>query len=353
VENTVKTRSQNFEALKGVCIYFVVCIHFVYQFFTPEEKPIAFEAYNYITSFAVPLFLVLSGYFFAKKYLSSGKPVGIDTLISSFKTLFFRILIPYYIFVVILSCYNYAVGVPVFWKHFLFIDSNSHGLYYLIIHVYSFLWCMLVVYFLQEKVSTKYHVLLVSVSGFVFFPIVFANSGVSSVVFRQLPLIAFFTSGIPLYFIQKYVRENILNYEYKTAFYSFLGVMALTIIVYFLRKYLGPFPVFSSAPPSVWKLLYCALVFLIAINFLSIPTVSRVFERLMFVSFGTNSLYIFLIHPYFIKAFVPIIESVVSSMNLSVNNNSFLLPVLAVSYFVTVLSQRSFGLLPEKIRNIF
>ncbi len=347
------TRSIQYDALKGICIFFVVCIHFVYRFFTPEQKPASFEAYNYITGFAVPLFLVLGGFFFAKKFLCDEVSIDRAALKSILTSFFYRVLVPYYIFVTILSCYNFSVGNPVFWWHFLLIDSNSHGLYYLIIYVYSFLWSLFILYLLQTKVSKQYFISLIPLLSLVFFPIVFMNSDIHRIVFRHLPLIAFFAIGIPLYFTQDFLKNKVSHYNYKTVLVTSLLIAALTAIIYYLRHFLGPFPVFSTAPTSVWMLFYCALAFLFAINILSIPAISWLADKLMLVSFGVNSLFIFLIHPYLIKVFIPIIESATSSLEIPINSNMFLLPVLVIAYFTTMLSHFSIRLLPVKIRNIF
>lgn len=348
-----KTRSVKYDALKGICIYFVVCIHFVYKFFTPEKKPLSFEVYNYITGFAVPLFLVLGGFFFAKKYLSKDVCVGKDELKFSLRSLFNRIVIPYYIFVVILTCYNAVTGKSIFWSHFLFIDSNSHGLYYLIIYVYSFLWCLFIVFIFPRNVSKKYLIVLIPLISLIFFPIVFMHSNIHSVVFSQLPLISFFAIGIPLYFIQDYLEKNVTYCNYKTVLGTFLLIITLTAIIYHLRKIFGAFPVFVSAPPSIWILFYCAFGFLMAINILSSRIISQVVDKLVFVSFGANSLFIFLIHPYFIKVFIPIIFKTTYLIGLSISNDMFLLVILIFSYLTTMLSHFSIRLLPIRVRNIF
>ena len=64
-----------FNVLKGISIYFVVCIHFFYKFFTPNNKPLSIEIYNYFTGFAVPFFLILGGYFLGKKYLYGDREI--------------------------------------------------------------------------------------------------------------------------------------------------------------------------------------------------------------------------------------------------------------------------------------
>lgn len=352
-EMPTKIRDVRLDELKGLCIYFVVVIHFMYSFFTPTVKPFSFEIINYITGFAVPLFLVSGGFFFAKKFFKKNTFVDLDYLTTSFKSLFRRVIVPYYIFIIVLSCYNFLCSKPIFWPHFLFIDSNSHGLYFLIIYVYSFTFCLFFVYFLQNYCNKKTMVVMIPALSFVFFPIVSMNIDVDKVVFRNLPLISFFAVGIPLYFVQVFLQKHTKNHPHKIAAGLFLLILVLTFTLCILRKVFGTFPVFVSSPPSVWMLIYCSLLFLMSITLLSIPAISKISSKLLLVRFGYNSLFIFLLHPYFINVFAPVLGITTTYLGLSTNNNFFLIPVLVASYFTLVLCQYTFNLLPPTVRNIF
>jgi len=344
-----------YNALKGVSIFFVVTIHYVYKFFTPQAKPFSVELMNYLTSFAVPLFLIMGGYFFSRKFLDTSRSVLIDEglLKASFLGLLKRIVLPYYMFSIFLSLYDYSIGQPILWTQFLFIDSNSHGLYYLIIYTYAFLFCLSFVFiaqfFLNKKLIVVHLTLLSLISFCIIPPGVFVGKGV---VFRQLPLIAFFCIGVPLYFVQtSLVEQRFKGVGMPSLIGAFFIIsVVLTCCIVLLRKIFGPFPVFTSAPPTIWRLLYSSIVFLIILNLLSLEKLVTCLHKSEFVAFGSNSLFIFLIHPYLIKIVYPVICYLSQVFSLTIYSNAFLIVILVVAFITTIISDKLLWVVPDRIR---
>lgn len=335
--------------LKGFSIYLVVCIHLIYKFYTPDSRPILFEMYNYVTGLAVPFFLILGGFFFSKKYIMIGSGLDGVQLIKAIKNCFYRIIVPYYIFVVILSIYNYVIGENIYWKHFLFIDSNAHGLYYLIIYTYSFVFSLVLTYLMRKLNGLQISIFLAAIS--VNFYFVTANIGTTNnVVLLQLPYISFFCFGSLLHAVIN-VYNNKMSAS-KHAVILLLSIVLLTGLIWLARKIFGPFAIFTTAPPTIFRLIYCLLLFCLALILLSNPFLSKRMRQIGFGVFGLNSLFIFLIHPYLIKISVPILLNIYSMFQWEFDNQFFPV-IIVVAYVITYLSNAIFNILPQKIKQVF
>lgn len=341
---------QKYDIIKGVSIYFVVCIHIVYRFFTPEWQPLAFELYNYLTGFAVPTFLILGGFFFGKKYFREGASLsGSDVKKGLINTLR-RLVLPYYLFVSLLTCYNLIIGKDIFWKHFLFIDVREHGLYFLIIYTYASVFALSLLWLFKHRPKKSTSV-LIAVSSLIFFVFPHHMRHIDSVVLSYLPLISFFCFGIPLYFLITHFETRIRSEN--TALALGIVLISYTALIYGARKILGPFPVITSAPPTVFELIYCLLAFWLALCLMSRDFFINTFKWVKAGSFGTNSLFIFLVHPFLINGVAPAVKAGYHHLNIDYNTSVFIIPVLITAYLVTLLSSVLFRLLPHHFKSLF
>jgi hypothetical protein len=354
-KESAKIQLDEFDAIKGLSIYWVVCIHIVYSFFSAESKPLLFDIYNYFTQLAVPFFMILGGFFFAKKYLQSNKLINTQDLAKSVKNTFSRIVIPYYIFAVLLAVNNIVSGKNVYWKQFLFIDSNSHGLYFLIIYTYSLIFSICLLKVLQRVFSNKNIIFMMPIVSLLFFPLsnylhyIFP----SNKIVLDIPLITFFSFGIPIYFFYKNIFDKYNKSYTHVIFVLCLFISIFTLILFFARKYYGSFPVFVSSPPTIYRMVYCITIFMLVLIFFSNKKNMKYIRKTHMVPFGVNSLFIFLIHPYFLKFIIPMVVYSYGILEIPIFSNYFFVPMLLLSYLVTFLSYKMFTYLPVRIQNIF
>ena len=166
-----------------------------------------------------------------------------------------------------------------------------------------------------------------------------------------MPYIAYFFSGVPLYyFVSDYKNQKTLI---KHIFFLSFLVFLLTIIIFYCRVIFGPFPVITSNPPTIFRLFYSLLFFCLCVNLLSYPIVTRVFRKLAFDDFGVNSLFILLLHPYFVQLVVPMVNTLNNVFKFDINNNKFVIIVIITAYTLTMLSLWTLKLLPKNIQSIF
>jgi len=355
----MKENIDKYNLIKSISIFLVVCIHVVYKFFTADSKPFAFDLYNYITSFGVPFFLILGGFFFSKKFLNTKRNFTSKVLINSSTSLLKRLIIPFYFFVLLLTAYNLLIGKDVLWSQFLFIDSNENGLYFVIIYVYSSVFSLFFLYLLRNKTNpwekTRIVIPLISL---VLFPItsylvtVFPHNAVIS----QLPYICFFSFGIPLFFLNQYIEEKYTKNHCNFKILILLSIILFlyTVCLYFARKFFGNFPVFTSGPPPIFRMIYCLLLFQVSLILLSSKSITYFVKKIFTIDFGVNSLFIFFIHPYFIKIFIaPVINLFCSTISFNIHQNIFIIPVIITAYLITYLSNLTFLILPIKFQKFF
>jgi fucose 4-O-acetylase-like acetyltransferase len=352
--STYKANYEKFDALKGIAIFLVVSIHFTYNLFPSGVTPALLQGYNYITMYAVPLFLVLGGYFFASKFIDRCNGISKKEFYYSISGIFRRIGVPYYISVAVLTCYNIIVDKDIYWKSFFFIDSHEHGLYFLIIYIYAFIFSFILCVISQKRLSKFSTVSMIATVSLFFFIITYSFESLlpDNIVFKQLPLISFFCFGIPLYFLQKILINYKIN-RIKIAFMLIIGIILFTLCLYILRKFFGPFAVFVNCPTTIYLLLYSLIVFLFLITILSYPLVLGVCKKAGFVNFGSNSLFIFLFHPYLVKVIVPNIVSVFEKNNMVLFSNAMFPVVLMLSYIVVYCSSKLCEAMPLQFQKVF
>ena len=257
-----KAQLDQFNAIKGLSIYLVVCIHFVYSFFSTDSKPLLFEMYNYFTGLAVPFFLILGGFFFARRYLKDNKIFSYQDFAKAVKNLCLRIIVPYYIFATLLTVYNMSTDRNICWQQFLFIDSRGNGLYFLIIYAYSVIFSLVLLKIFQYALSKKKITFMIPLVSLLLFPLsnylhdIYSQNG----IILALPLIAFFSFGMPLFLLSEKIDDKYNERRLLLIGKLFVIISIFTFILYCARKYYGNFPVFTS-PPTIYSMVYCLLFF--------------------------------------------------------------------------------------------
>jgi hypothetical protein len=338
---------------KGVTILLVVSIHVLYKFHG-ADKPIVLELFNYVTGFAVPLFLILGGYFFFKKVerISNG-----GHLIETFKKLCSRIILPYYISVLLLVFFRMIIGRPVSpWPLFFLYDANTHGLYFILIYIYAYVFTATLFYILSVliKFNTKFVlVIMVPCLSLLFFPFsgYLMEAFPNNFVVGALPYISFFVAGFPI--CELCERIALLSSIKKTMIFTFIVILGClyTITLYVVRLNFGHFRIITSHPPTLYFLIYSVLCFLmfyfiiIEAGFLSVVGKTMLINRL-----GEESLFVFLIHPYFVYLLPSLFNSLFENM---IANNLFLLPWAISTYVISILTLYIYKVMPLPVKSIF
>jgi len=345
-----KNKVDAYSVLKGISIFLVVCIHVLYKFHG-ADKPKLLEALNYITGFAVPLFMIIGGFFLTTKLEHCTEDIKLY-----FKHLLKRILIPYYIFCLILTLFRFLTNKKLFLYPFLLIDAGTHGLYFIIIYVYSYTISGLLFYLIStfNKFDKKIIIsIIIPLISFLSFPISnwLSRYAPDNSVVIGLTLISYFTAGFPIaVFCRKITPRNFL-YKMNILLAIICFLFIYTGILYLFRTFYAKFPIFS-AQPSIFVLIYSICIFLILFIILNeIAFFTVIGKKILFDRFGNESLFIFYIHPYFIYL-LPDIFNMIYLKN-TINSNLFVFPWVFFSYLIALISLKIYDILPVKIQKIF
>jgi hypothetical protein len=351
-KNTKVQTTDKYSIFKGITILFVVSIHVLYKFHG-HDKPGVLEAFNYIIGFSVPLFMILGGFFLTSRLENLKSLEDIKFYLIRVAK---RILIPYYIFIIILTCFCYLTSKQLSILPFLLVDANTHGLYFIIIYIYSYIMSGLLTYFFIVVFKIKKNILLAIVLpliSLIFFPLskIFIEYFPYSSVAGSLSYISYFIFGFPIaIFCRKISSLNTIK-KFRWLFIVIVFSFFYTIFLYFARKIYGHFPIIASHPPTFFLLIYSICVFLILnilLDELNILTV--IGKKLLLNKFGDESLFIFYIHPYFIYLLPFIFNAFFKDI---LHNNMFVFPWLVFSYLITFFSLKIYDILPLKYKTIF
>ena len=349
--------SQKVDIIKGVLIFLVVYLHVMFKFYTPsvQRPPLLVEILNYLASFAVPLFLMLGGFFFSGKILNLLKQGKSVDLFSFFKGIIKRLFIPYYIFVFILVLHNYVIGAAFPLDIFLLIDADTKGLYFILIYFYAFLFALLsfrlltIFKFQANRIFSIY----IPIISLLFFPLChfLIPWFPDNFLLRNLPLICMFTFGFLVWPWFENIKQLSSNNRLELLFLLGIAVLIFTLFLWGARRIWGAFPVFVSHPPSVAVLLYTLLLFVILLV-VFVPGESFVhLGRILFLQkMGEESLFIFFLHPYLLLFIVPVLSFFCNELTAS---NLFFLPLLIASCLTSLLSLVCFAFLPSSVKKIF
>jgi len=341
-----------YNIFKGIAIFFVVSIHVLYKFHG-YDKPKLLEVFNYVIGFSIPLFMMLGGFFLTPKLESL---TTIEHLNIFFKRIVKRILLPYYFFSILLICFRILIKKPISILPLLLIDANTHGLYFVIIYIYSYTFSILSVYCLNFIFKNKKNVLLTVVLpliSLIFFPFskilieYFPNSSVAG----TLSYISYFIFGFPIFMLCQKISSLKSIDKFKSLFVLCLFCFIYTGCLYYARKIYGHFPIISDHPPSLFRLIYsiCFFLFLYIISD-EIKIFTLIGKRILLDRFGENSLFIFFVHPYFIYLLPLIFNAFFKNL---IHNNMFIFPWLVSSYLITFFSLQLYIILPLRFKNIF
>jgi len=335
----IDTKRQTIDAysvLKGVSILFVVSIHVLYKFHG-ADKPKLLEAFNYVIGFAVPLFMIIGGFFLTTKLENINSAEDIKLY---FKHLFKRILVPYYIFCLILTLFQFLTNRKVSLDPFLLIGANAHGLYFIITYVYAYAIAGLLFYIITafSKLDKRITLFIIlPLIGFVFFP---------------LNYISYFIAGFPMRFICR--KLSPLKFLDKMKILSIIIAFCFmyTWILYSLKENYGKTFLYSGNSPTLLLLIYSICVFLILYIILNeINILVAIGKKLLIDRFGEQSLFVFYIHPYFMY----LLPDIFNTLHLKsiINTNMFVFPWIILTYLITLISLKIYDILPVRIQKIF
>jgi fucose 4-O-acetylase-like acetyltransferase len=342
-----------YNVFKGITILLVVSIHVLYKFYG-HDKPILLEVMNYVTSFSVPLFMILGGYFFTSKLESLSSFYDLKKI---FKRLFKRIIIPYYIFVLILICFNLISGINMdVWPLLLLYDANTHGLYFILIYIYSYVFSALIYYILIKYLTNNKYIILtyiVPTIGLLFIPLTyyFIKLFPYNTVVSSLTYISYFFVGFPIYYICKRISLLKFYMKIKIYFIFLFCVIIYTVLLYYMRTIFGHFSVITTSPPTLFLLIYSIFVFMFFYFILEqVDYITFGAKCIMINKFGEESLFIFFIHPYFIYLLPIIFNAICKDI---IHTNMFIIPWIISTYLITFCSLLIYKLLPSRIKTVF
>ncbi len=341
-----------YSIIKGIAILFIVSIHVLYKFHG-HDKPRMLEALNYLIGFAVPLFMILGGFFITKKLENIKSAEDIKVL---FLRIVNRLLIPYYIFIVILTCFLYLDGKQLSILPFLLIDANTHGLYFIIIYIYAYAVSGLSAYFFIVILKLNKNVILaitLPLLSLLFFPLsktlinYFPNCNVA----HSLSFVSYFIFGFPVAIFCRKISSSNTSRKFICLFVICIFCIFYSLCLLFARKIFGHFPIISDSPPSLLRLIFCLCAFLFLYIILDeIKIITVIGNKLLFNKLGDESLFIYFVHPYFIY-FLPFIFN--HFFKYFIKNNMFIVPWIISSYLIAFLSLKILYILPLKYKSIF
>ncbi|HBM4073444.1 TPA: acyltransferase family protein [Listeria innocua] len=281
MEQTEVKRESYFDNAKFILIFLVVFGHFL-QTFIAEYAGVR-VLYIYIYTFHMPAFILISG-FFAKSF---GKPGYLKKTMK-------KLILPYVFFQLIYSIFYYFLLN----KENLsikFLDPEW-SLWFLLS---LFFWNLMLLVFSKIKPwkSVSIALLLGLVAGY--FDIIGGYLSLS----RTLVFFPFFLVG---YFLKK---EHF--YFLKTHIASIIGGIFVVLLLIFItmhpnlndKWFLGSKPYANFVEVKSLGLFIRALVYMI--SFCSIAAFFSFIpqKRLFFTKWGKNTLYVYLLHGFFIKFF--------------------------------------------------
>ncbi len=339
-----------FNVFKGLSILGVVSIHVVCKFLG-FERPGIFGILHYLISFSVPLFMILGGFFLTPKL---ERISDFKDFLDLIKHLGKRILLPYYIFCLALFVFRFLTSQSVNVSSYLLLfDANTHGLYFIIIYIYAYAFAAVLAYLLVSAGKNKNALLpfIIPLIGMAFFPITNILIPVlpDNIVFKNLSYLAYFLIGIPLYGSCKRISLSSVRAKVKIVISILFSVLAFTAALYVARKLFGPFRLFVMEPPTVFLLIYSVCAFLVLYIVLEeFELTVRIGKRLFLDRFGEQSLFIFLLHPYFIYALPFLVPERMT------HGNIFVLPWMIATYLITFLSLQIYdNMLPPFLKRVF
>lgn len=339
-------RVESVDVIKGLCAFLVVFSHTINTTLGYDRPPV-FDLYHYIRMLSVPFFLIVGGYVYA---LSRTKRKR-DLKISSFSwKVFTRLIVPYYVAVSLLAIYNYVIGKEIYWPMFLFLDTNENGLYFVLVYVFSIF--IFELFSRVEFLTLNSRLLLVLA---IFSPLVYYFSlnyesfmpGYLN-IYEEIAGFVFFASGVLIYLIEKVL---VLRWSANRVLVSsFVGLAVVMFIALYTKIFFPEVAVFVSPPPTFFLIAYAFFAFIAIKAVFDSGYFINIFKSMRFDSIGKISFFIYLFHPFFLKAFGVYIERIANYYPMG--NFSFIIfLVLAVVVFLLCIGV--FKLLPKTAKDFF
>ncbi|MCQ6274804.1 acyltransferase family protein [Bacillus sp. V3B] len=277
----MKTRDAYYDNAKFFLIFFVVFGHFI-QSFIHEEKWI-YTLYTTIYTFHMPAFILISG-FFAKGFHKKGY----------LKKIAKKLIIPYLIFQGIYSLYYFFINE----QRAIELDplNPQWSLWFLIS---LFCWNVMLLLFTKWKASFA---LFLSVALGVFVGYFDEINNYLSLS-RTFVFFPFFLLG---YYLKKEHFERLLDFKFR---YISLFIFILLFVAFYLLPDFDYKWLFGSKPYNaldhsylnggIVRLAVYGLTLMAILSFLAwVPR-----QRYFFTKWGTSSIYVYLLHGFFIKYF--------------------------------------------------
>ncbi|WP_428912521.1 acyltransferase family protein [Niallia sp. Krafla_26] len=277
----LKTRDAYYDNAKFLLIFLVVLGHFIQSYI--HDSKFIFTLYTTIYLFHMPAFILISGYF-AKGFRRKGYLTNITK----------KLIGPYLIFQGIYSFYYYFIQG----KDVASLDPlNPQWSLWFLLSLFS--WNLLL--FLFTKWNVKTSMLLAFALGILVGYINFIDSYLSlsrTIVFFPLFLLGFY-----------FKKEHFVKLRtHKVQFLSLLFFISFFIIIYLLPEIEYKW-LFGSKPYEVLdqeglkagmiRLAVYSLTLVATVGFLALVPKKNVF----FTKWGTRSIYIYLLHGFFIQYF--------------------------------------------------
>jgi fucose 4-O-acetylase-like acetyltransferase len=318
-----KTRNYYFDNAKVILIFLVVFGHFIKSFI--ENDPYVLALYKTLYTFHMPAFIIVSG-FFAKGFYKKGY----------IPKLFKKLILPYLLFQVIYSVYYYFL----YNKNSLTIDlyNPQWSLWFLLS---LFCWNILLYLFIRKWKLSKTKALFIAFA-------VGISVGFIDNVSNYLSLSRTFVF-FPLFLLGYYLKK-----EHFTKLRTNKGRIAAAVIPAAVFVFMFMVPEFSDkwllhsksyeqlGGKDILSAFERSGVYLlnIAMSFSFFAFVPK--SRHFFTKWGASTLYVYLIHGFFIKLFrespypdlLPPIQSIMLLIAAS-----FILTVLLSSRPLTSLTQ--------------
>ena len=300
------------DALKGLAIILVVIGHIADGYLNANSfeshNLILFNIYNFIYSFHMPLFILISGFIFSQAYFKN-KEIKKEKIIRQILNLVYL----YLVFSILQWIFKY------FLSDFVNTKVGIKDLYLLVIkpmapywYLYNLVCYYLVTYFLYKIIKNKYLKIGVLI---VFFSL--------SILFFKISIIYFFVFFSIGFYINQINNEKSSNIYYG----GFIISLILYFIFYDYQLYYNQMPIIGT--------IIALIVSLSVFELFKKKNISNSFLEYI----GRNSLEIYLIHCYF-TAFNRIVLIKIGITNFYINFIVNLIISIVICLFISQITKK-------------
>ena len=194
-----KNRTDKYSVLKGVLIYCVICTHTMIYFECLKSgnySSFSIEILDRIAGLGVPFFLLLGGFFYAQKSKAENFFDATSIKMIFKNSILKRILVPYYIFTTAYMVKKVISGRDITLSNYFLLESQAHGLYYLVIYIYALVFFLFLGWLLHRVfcLSKKNTLTVIPLMGLSLFPVtdLILDYFGGNIIVKSIPLISFF-----------------------------------------------------------------------------------------------------------------------------------------------------------------